>query len=101
MQTLGQHVHDALQKRDPRIAVSATLEPASVERWTRELLTAIKRTHDCGLAHYDITSSNALLHHTGALALADFGSARLLTVALRHKDLIELMDVVRWLAACV
>ena len=81
--------------------MTAPLPVSRVDQWTRELPIAVQRTHLQGIVHYDIQSSNVLLDQHDRLALADFGSARDLTQALRHQDLNDTLQVITWLARCV
>ena len=81
--------------------MTAPLPVSRVDQWTRELLIAVQRTHLQGIVHYDIQSSNVLLDQHDRLALADFGSARDLTPSLRHQDVQDTLQVIRWLSRCV
>jgi serine/threonine protein kinase len=55
------------------------LDAAEVFALARSLLTALAYVHERGVAHGDLKPSNLLLRAPGALVLADFGIAQLLT----------------------
>lgn len=64
----GRSVSDVLETR-------GAFAEDDIKKYIRQLLMALEYCHASGVVHRDIKGKNILLHSTGELKLADFGSA--------------------------
>jgi len=65
------------------------LPAAEVLALFQPLLKSLKRVHDIGLLHRDVSPDNIILRKNGTLVLLDFGAARQMSASGEHSNTIN------------
>ncbi|MEN6417462.1 MAG: serine/threonine-protein kinase [Clostridiaceae bacterium] len=65
------------------------LPAAEVLALFQPLLRSLKRVHDIGLLHRDVSPDNIILRKNGTLVLLDFGAARQMSASGEHSNTIN------------